>query len=168
MPVVSVTDVTGFNDSEVFSLIFPRFTPDGKWSWDEVRPMASAYSGFGIGPNCASDFPWEKLPASVLLPYLGRETELSSAFEADIFQRVLRGIFTVIRFHKMSVALPDGHKWRVRGPFIEAVQIEEKHDIEEPDPSTEVLQVLAALLYISSDQLVRAVSYYSLTCRCRS
>ncbi|KAL3896404.1 MAG: hypothetical protein SGPRY_013282, partial [Prymnesium sp.] len=139
MPVVRVLDASS---ADVFSLIFPR-KADGEWRWDEVRPLASSVAGFGLAPVLDCDFPWHDA-GSFLLPLLGRETELNSAFEADIFQRVLRGVFTLVHFSKMSAALPEGHVWCSEGAFIEAVPSELAGSAVELEPGDEVLQARAS------------------------
>ena len=108
MPVVQVIDSRS-NDDALLSFIFPRRDQDGVWVWDEVACIDSPISGFGLGPSTATGFPWHDVPGTVLMPMLGRETEVGSAIEADIFERILRGVFTLIPHSKMEAALPQGH-----------------------------------------------------------
>ena len=124
MPVVQLIDRQSADDT-VLSCIFPRREDDGTWVWDEVEPIASPIAGYGLGPSKTTGFPWHDvpgdLPGMVIMPLIGRETEVSSAMEADIFERVLRGVFTTLPFWKMRRALPAGHVWCQRGPYLEAI-----------------------------------------------
>lgn len=77
---------------EVIAIAFPRkVDSNGGWAWDEVEVRPSAIDGYGLMPKQSESLDWMNLRYPVYLPLLGRETELNSRAEADIFGCVLQG-----------------------------------------------------------------------------
>ena len=77
-----------------FSILFPLRIADGSgggWSWDGVAVHESEIAGYGLSTAPAEDVDWANLRHPVAIPLLGRETELWTKQEVDIFGRVLQG-----------------------------------------------------------------------------
>lgn len=94
MPVVLAYDVEDSAEQPV-CIVFPRRTRGdgaGGWTWDEVAVAPSKIHGYGLQTRRAPQLDWSRLAHPVFMPFLGRETEFSSAFEAEVFCRVLQGI----------------------------------------------------------------------------
>ena len=97
MPIVKATDT---NKEEVL-ILFPRenAAAPGGWQWDEVEVIQSAIEGFGLCVKQTETLDWTNLKYPVHIPLLGRETEIQTKLDADVFAKVLQGSF---------VAFPDG------------------------------------------------------------
>ena len=146
----------------------------------QVCSVRSPLADFGLGPSRASDFDWSEISHPVVLPMLGRETEVGSAMEADICVKVLRGEFTLLTCAQLHT--PPGCAWRRLGPFLEAVELSEfecaaeelggeeeagmSHTPEVFAPEMEVLQVPLtnrdtvrrgdhAVVYLIKDEVVQ-------------
>ena len=123
MPVVKVKVKDG---APPFALVFPRRVEleggEHSWEWDEVQVVDSAIddAGFGLATRNTESLNWRALSSPVLLPFLGRQTEVGSATEADIMSRILHGSFDVVPFGKLHC--PPGHQWVYNGVFLESVR----------------------------------------------
>ena len=93
MPVILAHDVDD-DTQQAVAIVFPRrdASPDGGgWAWDEVSVSASAIHGYGLHTRPSSKLDWSRLDVPAYMPLLGRETEFSTAFETEVFCRVLQG-----------------------------------------------------------------------------
>ena len=81
-----VDDASG----QLVGIAFPRWC-DGRWNWEELAVQESSIAGYGLLPRQSDHLDWCKLPFPIHVPLLGRETEVNSQEEADIFARVLQG-----------------------------------------------------------------------------
>ena len=80
-------------------VIIPRRIDDGfrgGWQWDELSVCESRIAGLGLVTRESEWLDWSS-PGCVCVPILGRETELGSAAELDVFARVLTGTFIEVR-----------------------------------------------------------------------
>ena len=93
MPIVlAIDDVS----EQTVSIVCPRkVAGDGGWAWDEVRVCQSSIAGYGLQPRDNSNVDWSAPKHPIALPLLGRETELNSQQEVDIFVRILKGAHPV-------------------------------------------------------------------------
>ena len=102
MPIVlAIDDVT----EQTVSIVCPRkVAGDGgwAWAWDEVCVCQSSIAGYGLQPCENSNVDWSAPKHPIALPLLGRETELNSQQEVDIFVRILKGAHPV--FHTRANA----------------------------------------------------------------
>ena len=98
----------------------------------------SEIAGFGLAPRQTDALDWSDLSQPVVMPLLGRETGMSSAAEADVFGRVLRGSFSLLTFRKLAEKWPST-RWRRRGHFVEAARGSERASTFALDE--EILQV---------------------------
>ena len=76
-------------------------------------------AGFGLATRNTASLNWGSLSAPVLLPFLGRQTEVGSPTEAGIMSRILHGSFDVVPFSQLN-GQPD-HRWVYNGIFLESV-----------------------------------------------
>ena len=142
MPAVKVRVKDG---APPCTLVFPRRVQlEGgghSWAWDEVRVVDSAMddAGFGLATRNTASLNWGALPSPVLLPFLGRQTEVGSPTEAGIMSRILHGSFDVVPFSQLNSE--PGHRWVYNGIFLESVPHEggAQHEVAKcaPDHSGE-------------------------------
>ena len=122
MPIVVASDSPDDPDSRVH-VIVPR--RDGsEWRWDEVGVFESPIEGFGLQTRENAMVDWSDLTHPVYLPIVGRETELGSSMELDVFVRVLTGMFIEFTFDLMAPA-PSRSCWVTNGVYVELVRTRE-------------------------------------------
>eukprot|EP00965_Chrysotila_dentata_P255844 6212358-Pleurochrysis_carterae.AAC.3 len=103
----------------LMQLVFPRLTESSaeehcRWEWPELDARVSSIQGFGLYPKAGGAINWEKLDRPVILPYLGKETEVESATQAQVLRSVLSGNFDLVRLNQLQEQ--DGRKWAVVRP----------------------------------------------------
>ena len=108
MPIVKATDT---NKEEVL-ILFPRenAAAPGGWQWDEVEVIQSAIEGFGLCVKQTETLDWTDLKYPVHIPLLGKETELGTEQDAQLFARVLQGAFVDFPFADLISPGPR-HTW---------------------------------------------------------
>lgn len=81
----------------------------------QVRVVDSAMddAGFGLATQNTPSLNWGALRSPVLLPFLGRQTEMGSPAEADIMSLILHGSFDVVAFSQLNSE--PGHRWVCHG-----------------------------------------------------
>lgn len=119
MPVLLVTE-DSLGTESLALVIVPRRV-DSQWQWDEVGVVDSTIDGFGLATRESASLDWSAPPHTVYLPIIGRETELGSAIELDVFGRVLAGLFIEFPFSIIAEP-PAGSTWRTNGVYVELVQ----------------------------------------------
>ena len=156
MPVVSVLQ---HGSSRKLDLVFPRrrqadrgkqHTPPAAhdaecwdWVWDEVSVARSAVDpdGFGLVVREGGAVDWSRLDRPVLLPFVGRATEVEDSLSARALNCILHGAFDVVPFS----ALPCGSGCRfvLNGIFLESVAAGESCHLKTAalPPDTQVVQV---------------------------
>lgn len=144
MPVVIARDPDDPEEADVI-IVIPRRgaieSPGGGWQWDEVTVACSAIEGFGLFTCASNSLDWARPPNQVYIPIVGRETELGSAIELDIFVRVLSGAFIEFPVERIAPA-PLGSCWATNGVYVELIAIELLVDgWRRPYPRESLLQV---------------------------
>ena len=81
----------------------------------QVRVVDSAMddAGSGLATQNTPSLNWGALRSPVLLPFLGRQTEMGSPTEADIMSLILHGSFDVVAFSQLNSE--PGHRWVCNG-----------------------------------------------------
>ncbi|EOD33722.1 hypothetical protein EMIHUDRAFT_122849, partial [Emiliania huxleyi CCMP1516] len=113
------------------------------WDWDEVSVARSAVDpdGFGLVVREGGAVDWSRLDRPVLLPFVGRATEVEDSLSARALNCILHGAFDVVPFS----ALPCGSGCRfvLNGIFLESVAAGESCHLKTAalPPETQVVQV---------------------------
>ena len=120
MPVVHCIDQRK-DKRQLVDLIFPvRTSAEAdvaeRWHWPELRVAVSGIQGFGLFPREGGALDWTSLKRPVMMPYLGKETEVESAVQARVLRTVLCGQFDVV--HRKDLPSRQGHKWVQDGLYI--------------------------------------------------
>lgn len=121
MPVIFAAEESTKRARRLVQLVFPRLlSPDApeveRWEWPELRAGISPIQGFGLYPRAGGGIVWEKLERPVMLPYLGKETEVESASQARVLRGVLSGCFDLCRCKELRT--PAGHCWVQDGTYV--------------------------------------------------
>ena len=161
MPIVHVKDPR--KPPKLYQFIFPLRTSvdaqcSDRWEWPELKAERSGIQGFGLFTRSSADFDWSKpLARPVIMPYLGKETEVESAVQARVLRSVLCGCFDVVQ--RSQLQTPAGHQWVQDGLYVTLVA---KKDVARMgcevtpinDPDERLLQVS-----VEPEMSSRAVSY---------
>ena len=120
MPVVHCIDQRK-DKRQLVDLIFPVRTSSSanvaeRWHWPELRAAVSGIQGFGLFPREGGAIDWRALMRPVMMPYLGKETEVESAVQARVLRTVLCGQFDVV--HRKDLPSRQGHEWVQDGVYI--------------------------------------------------
>ncbi|KOO53729.1 hypothetical protein Ctob_016375, partial [Chrysochromulina tobinii] len=122
MPVVHCVAQSQRKDKrQLVDLIFPVRTSSSanvteRWHWPELRAAVSGIQGFGLFPREGGALDWTSLKRPVMMPYLGKETEVESAVQARVLRTVLCGQFDVV--HRKDLPSRQGHEWVQDGLYI--------------------------------------------------
>ena len=153
MPTVLVAEVhpkTG--KRRLLNVIFPRLTdpkaPEhNRWEWPELRVSESSVQGFGLFPASTHALNWANLDRPVVLPYLGKETEVESPTQARVLRSVLCGNFDMVQRSELQTA--PGHEWVQDGLYVTQMAKADLAKLEKPlqvidDPLVMLIQVGAS------------------------
>ena len=165
-PSYMVFVVAESEDDEPVFVIFPRASTAacGGWEWDEVAVIRSEIEGYGLMVVEDGTFDWDELDWPAYIPLLGRETELHSKQDADIFAKILKGDFVAFPFCEIAPA-PAGSTWQTDGLYVELLSI---HDMTRMDSSRSldagerIVQVLLSSTSTSQEQKDRRECVYIL------
>jgi hypothetical protein len=124
MPVVFVAEPEPKRNRprKLLKMVVPRQTsetaPDyERWAWDELHVGASAIQGFGLFPRSTDELDWTNLGhRTVIVPYLGKETEVESSQLARVLRSVLCGNFDNVLLKEMPTQ--HGHTWVQDGAYV--------------------------------------------------
>ena len=85
---------------------------------------------------------WTQLERPVYVPLIGRETELETKQDLDVFARVLQGVFVDFAFGEIAPP-PSGTIWATDGVFVQAFPLETAlpEGCRVPAPHETILQV---------------------------
>ena len=140
MPIVTADN----EDGDAVLVLFPKRSSDapGGWQWEEVEVIHSAIEGFGLCVRQTESLDWARPSAPVHIPLIGRETELQTKEDAEIFAQVLKGNFDDFAFHEI-VPPSDGSMWLTDGCFMEEspAGAEPAEGLRVPAPDERVLQI---------------------------
>ena len=150
----------------VLQLVFPvrakssSSSSSPQWEWPELRVGVSdivpSSPMFGLFPRSTEALNWEALERPVIMPYLGKETEVESASQARVLRTILCGNFDTL--YRRELRTPPNHCWVQDGLYItcvtkkEARASENLKEVKEMD--LELLQVC-----VHHDFNARGVSY---------
>ena len=150
----------------VLQLVFPvrakssSSSASPQWEWPELRVGVSdivpSSPMFGLFPRSTEALNWEALERPVIMPYLGKETEVESASQARVLRTILCGNFDTL--YRRELRTPPNHCWVQDGLYItcvtkkEARASENLKEVKEMD--LELLQVC-----VHHDFNARGVSY---------
>ena len=155
MPVVRVHAEGA--DEALFDLVFPRRTArvpgsdadneDAEcwdWEWDEVQIIRSTIEGVGLAPHDAGGVAnWSSLLRPIVLPFLGRISEVGDTLSARVLNCVLHGSFDVVPFGRLNC--PGDSHWVMNGIYLESRPNDERlSNDEQPRPPLEALDELPA------------------------
>mmetsp|Transcript_8405 Transcript_8405/g.14142 ORF Transcript_8405/g.14142 Transcript_8405/m.14142 type:complete len:908 (+) Transcript_8405:46-2769(+) len=150
MPFVYAAEERHGRPRRLVQLVFPRLRGrDAKeherWEWPELHVGVSSIQGFGLFPRQGGMLQWENLERPVVVPYLGKETEVESATQARVLRSVLCGNFDLCC--RSELQTPDGYEWVQDGIYVTLISKAELEAMTEPLPllppniETELIQV---------------------------
>lgn len=114
MPTILVAETRACGKRRLLNIVFPRLTDSkasehSRWEWPELRVSASSIQGFGLFPRSTASLNWASLERPVVLPYLGKETEVESHTQARVLRSVLCGNFDLVKRSELHTLR--GHEW---------------------------------------------------------
>ena len=118
-----------------------------RWEWPELRVGTSLIPGcemFGLFPQSTDALSWASLDRMVIVPYLGKETEVESSQLARVLRGVLCGNFDSVTRAEMHT--PSGHEWVVDGCYVvlmKAAEAKRAGLTVVTEPQTQLIQVAA-------------------------
>ena len=160
MPIVHCIDHRK-GKKQLVDMIFPvRRSKDAhaveRWEWPELLARPSGIQGFGLFPKAGGALDWAHLKRPIMMPYLGKETEVESAVQARVLRTVLCGQFDVVQ--RRDLPTRADHQWVQDGLYLTLMTTKDakkhKMPVIEEDDDVRLLQVP-----VEPEFNARAVSY---------